>query len=90
MTTKTIRIPEGAVEYDIEITFPGGRKFTIQYRNYEGDLETGEAATVDIVLDKVREVYNWSGESMSEAPASKKMKHIRLADQLGINFESNY
>ncbi len=86
MTTKKIKISDGAFESDIEIIFPGNRKFTIQYRNYDGDLETGEDATVDIILDKVREVINWSGEEMSEAPASKKKKHVRLADQLCINF----
>ena len=86
MTTKKIRIPYGAFEYDLEIIFPGNRKFTIQYRNYDGDLETGEDATVDIILDKVREVTNWSGESMKPAPSSQRVSHIRLADQLCINF----
>jgi len=94
MTTETIRtkkinVPAGEYEYDIEITFPGNRKFTIQYRNSDGDLETGEDATVDIILDKVREVINWSGESMEPAPAAdktKQMAHYRLADQLCINF----
>jgi hypothetical protein len=89
MTTKKIKIPDGAFESDLEITFPGNRKFTIQYRNYDGDLETGEDATVDIILDKVREVINWSGESMKPAPAAdktKQMTYVRLADQLCINF----
>ena len=81
---KTIIIPK-VIEHDVTIRFPGGQEWLIQYRNYEGDAKTGEGASVDLILDHTRPVYNWKGEEMKAARAVRKSEpHVRKADQLCI------
>ncbi len=85
---KKVRIPNNRDEYDVTIQFPGGREWVLQYRNYEGDLKTGDGASVDILMDATRPVCNWRGVEMYPAqPKSKTEAHVRNADQLCVVFD---
>ena len=84
---KTVKIP-AVSEYDVCIQFPGGVKWTLQYRNYAGNLKTGDGASVDIIMDKNRPVYNWIGSGMKDAPASTEdTQNVRDADQICVIFD---
>jgi hypothetical protein len=82
MKTIMVNIPPVG-EHDIAIRFPDGRKWLLQYRNYEGNQKTGEGASVDLCLDSCYDVHNWRGSEMKPSRAIKK-QHVRRADQLCI------
>ena len=79
---KNIKIAGKTVEEDIVITLPDGREVLVQYRNYEGDNK-GNGASLDIILPKPMNVYNWIGTEMKPAKIVGA-KEIHLADQLCI------
>lgn len=72
------------VEYDIRIALPDGREWVLQYRNYEGDIDTGANASVDLCLHAPSHVYNWKNVSMAPAPCWHGTRHVHIADQLCV------
>ena len=83
---RTLKIP-AVPEYDVRIVLPNGVEWLMQYRNYNGDLDTGEGGSVDLLLDRKRPVYNWAGGGMGAARATRKSEpHVRKADQLCFVF----
>ena len=79
--TRTVRIPD-ASEQDLRLVFPDGAEWTLQYRNY------GDGRTLDILLDRTRQVYNWNGVGMRPAKAlCRQEKHVLYVDQICIPLE---
>ena len=81
MKHRTVRIPD-APEQDLKLVFPGGVEWRLQYRNY------GDGRTLDILLDRTRQVYNWRGREMRPAKALyRQEKHVLCDDQICIPLE---
>jgi len=81
-TDKTIKVKKGTAEQDITIVLPNKKEIVVQYRNYEGDQDTGEGASIDVLLPGTSIVHNWIGRDMKPALEYNKQAHIRIADQI--------
>jgi len=83
-TDKTIKVKKGIAEQDITIVLPNKKEIVVQYRNYEGDQDTGEGASIDVLLPGTSIVHNWIGRDMEPAQQDRQAEqaHIRIADQI--------
>ena len=84
-TDKTVKIPD-VDEYDINLVLPGGKKITVQYRDYDG--EDG-ATSIDVLLPEATLVYNWKGSDMKPAMGVREQPWVRCADQLMFMIDRN-